>query len=101
MVKEDGNLGSGEKARRIEALKGALGRLALITPDLCERYLKAWADDRRQWQAYIESLPTGLQIHDALAALAREGTAPLRYELGGELEWPTARTPAKVPAAVG
>ena len=39
MVERDA-LESDEKARRIAALKGSLGRLALITPALCESYLR-------------------------------------------------------------
>jgi hypothetical protein len=103
MVKEDPDLEPGERSRRIAALRGSLGRLALITPDLCERYLKAWADDRRQWQAHIESLPAGLQIPDALAALTREGAPTLRHELGGELYWASARTrpPGRFPGKPG
>jgi hypothetical protein len=91
MVKEDANLEPGERARRVAALKGSLGRLALITPDLCERYLKAWADDRRQWQDHIASLPTGRGLSEVLAALTREDAPPLRYELAGDLYWSTAR----------
>jgi hypothetical protein len=91
MVKVDGNLGEGERSRRIAALKGSLGRLALITPNMCERYLHAWAADRQQWQTHIDSLPGGLRIHEALAALSRQGAPPVEYELGGEIGWIAAR----------
>lgn len=91
MVETDASLESGEKNRRIAALKGSLGRLARITPDRCEKYLKAWTEDRQQWQTHLESLPTGLSISDALAALTQVGTPPLRYELGGGIGWQTAR----------
>jgi hypothetical protein len=91
MVKADSNLKPDEKTRRMAALKGSLGRLALITPELCESYLKAWAHDRQQWEAHLEKLPTGLLIPEALARLTEEGSPPLRYELGGEPYWATVR----------
>jgi hypothetical protein len=87
MVKADRNLEAGERARRIAALKGSLGRLALITPHLCERYLRAWVSDRRQWRDYTASLPRGLGIPHAIAALSREGFPPPRYQLGGGIGW--------------
>ena len=58
---------------------------------MCERYLRAWADDPRQWQAHIESLPTGLDVPEALATLTRADAPPLRHELGGDLYWAFAR----------
>jgi hypothetical protein len=76
-------LAQDEKARRIAALKGSLGRLALIKPELCERYLRAWAEDRRRWQHHVERLPTRQQIPQALAALSRKGCPPLSWHLGG------------------
>jgi hypothetical protein len=70
-----------EKERRIAALRGSLGRLALITPALCERYLAAWAADRRQWRRHVELLPTRLQRPAALAALSRRGSPRLNWHL--------------------
>lgn len=101
MVKADRDLTPDDMTRRINALKGSLGRLALITPELCERYLKAWADDRRQWETHLKALPTGLSIPAALTALTGTGSSPLEYELGGEIGWTAAlarlqgRFPAK------
>jgi hypothetical protein len=83
MVRED-SLPADEKARRIAALKGSLGRLALITPVLCESYLRAWAADRQQWQRHLDRLPTRQQRRYALAALSRRGCTPLTWRLGGE-----------------
>jgi len=82
MVRADDALGPHEKDRRIAALKGALGRLALITPGLCESYLRAWAADRRQWQRHVGRLPTRQQLPGALTALSRRGCPPLRSQPG-------------------
>jgi hypothetical protein len=53
MVEQDGTLESADRARRIAALKGSLGRLALITAEFCENYLQAWAADRQRWHHYL------------------------------------------------
>jgi hypothetical protein len=82
MVQDDDSLDPYEKMRRIEALKGSRGRLALITPELCVSYLQAWAADRQRWQRHLERLPTGQQLPDALAMLSRRGCPPLRWRLG-------------------
>jgi len=76
-------LAPAEKARRIAALKGSLGRLALIKPALCESYLKAWAVDRQRWQRHIELLPTRRQRAAALAMLSRRGSPRLTWRIGG------------------
>jgi hypothetical protein len=81
MVQGDDTLDPHEKARRIAALKGSRGRLALITPELCEGYLQAWAADRPRWQRHLERLPTSQQLPDALAMLSRRGCPPLRWRL--------------------
>lgn len=58
MVQQDATIEPADQARRIEALKGALGRLALITPQLCEDYLQAWAADWQTWQEHLQNLPS-------------------------------------------
>src|SRR5487761_286943 len=78
MVAKD-NLKSSEKARRIAALKGSLGRLAHISPTLCEGYLHAWMEDRERWQRHVERLPTRRQRAPALAALSRRGSPRLSW----------------------
>jgi hypothetical protein len=90
MVRADEALGSHEEDRRIAALKGALGRLALITPNLCESYLQAWTADRRQWQQHVEQLPTRQQLPGALTALSRQGCPPLRSQPAKKNGRPTA-----------
>jgi len=89
-----------EKALRIAALKGSLGRLALITPHLCESYLKAWAIDRRRWQRHIELMPTRQQRAAALAMLSRKGSPRLTWRLGaqGDRPGPLASTARTQPA---
>ena len=59
MVAARGDLDAAEKTRRLEALRGSLGRLALITPQLCEDYLSAWNKDRQAWRGHLEQLPKG------------------------------------------
>jgi hypothetical protein len=82
------DLESAEKARRIAALKGSLGRLALITPELCENYLRAWRADRQEWQRHIQELPTSLERVPALRLLSADGAPSLTWRLREE---PTAR----------
>jgi hypothetical protein len=89
MVQQDRTLNAEARAQRIEALKGALGRLALITPDLCEKYLRAWAADRRDWQRHLERLEPGARRmqrlaegerrDQAIAALSRAGSPPVHW----------------------
>ena len=93
MVQGDNTLDLNEKARRIAALKGSRGRLALITPELCEGYLQAWSADRQRWQRHLERLPTGQQLHDALAMLSRKGGPPLRWRLGQGVRLKTLTVP--------
>jgi hypothetical protein len=52
----------------VAALRGSLDRLAHITPELCERYLHAWARDRDVWLRHIAALPTGRTRQQALGA---------------------------------
>ena len=54
MVEQDGTLESADRVRRIAALKGSLGRLALITPEFCENYLQAWLVDLQRWQRHLK-----------------------------------------------
>jgi hypothetical protein len=82
LVEADASLGPAERARRIAALKGSLGRLALITPAFCERYLRAWMADRQHWRRHVDLLPAHLPTGSALAALSRRGTPPLHWETG-------------------
>jgi hypothetical protein len=80
MVASSNDLDSAQKARRTAALKGSLGRLALITPQLCVNYLRAWRSDRQEWQRYVEELPVGLDRERALAWLSSDGAPPLSWQ---------------------
>jgi hypothetical protein len=65
----------------IAALRGSLDRLAHITPDLCERYLHAWARDRDMWLRHIAALPAGQTPQQALGLLSMPGAPSLKSYL--------------------
>jgi hypothetical protein len=98
MVAQDGTIGSAEQARRVAALKGSLGRLALITPDLCEKYLRAWMSDRLLWQRHLQKsfisdvqrLPADVRRQQALASLSRPRVPHLTWRTGGQRSRPAA-----------
>ncbi|WP_051791806.1 hypothetical protein [Amycolatopsis jejuensis] len=50
------HLTGAHESRMIAALKAALGRNHLITPDLCVRYLRAWQRDRETWETHLTAL---------------------------------------------
>lgn len=89
MVQQDRTFNAEARRLRIEALKGSLGRLALITPVLCRDYLQAWAADRREWHRYlkqlepaarrVQQLPDRERREQALATLSRPGSPPIRW----------------------
>jgi hypothetical protein len=66
-----------ERHRVIAALRGSLDRLACITPELCERYLQAWARDRDMWLRHIAALPVGQTRQQALGLLSVPGAPAL------------------------
>ena len=90
MVEQDGTLESADRARRIAALKGSLGRLERITPEFCENYLRAWAIDRQRWQRHlkqpfirnIQQISGPERRQRALAALSRPGSPRLTWQSG-------------------
>ncbi|MBN6055018.1 hypothetical protein JYK22_23980, partial [Nonomuraea sp. RK-328] len=65
-----------EKRRMEEALKASLGRLAIITPDLCLAYLDAWRADRKSWGDFAALLPAAGTADEALRVLAAPGHRP-------------------------
>lgn len=72
MVK-DSDLEITEIKRRIAALNGSLDSLSLISPTLCQIYLRAWADDREQWQDHLDHVTTAMSRRQALNWLAIDG----------------------------
>jgi hypothetical protein len=96
MVAADGTLDPAERVRRTDALRGSLGRLARIKPDLCVQYLQAWKSDQKAWRRHIDKLPAGLEREPALAMLTRGG-AQLEYRLGGRGVRQPAATAAEAP----
>jgi hypothetical protein len=98
MVAQDGTIESAERARRVAALKGSLGRLALITPDLCEMYLRAWMSDRLMWHRHLQKffisdvqrLPADERRQQALASLSRPRAPHLTWRTGGQRSRPAA-----------
>lgn len=88
MVEQDGAIGPAERDRRVAALKGSLGRLALITPGLCENYLRAWAADRQSWHRFlqkqfirtVQQLSADERLPKALATLTRPGAPRLTWQ---------------------
>jgi hypothetical protein len=80
MVEHSPSIEPSERARMAAALRTALGRLALITPQLCVAYLEAWAADQERWQRYIQGVQQQPQQREwALRSLARRGGAPLNW----------------------
>jgi len=96
MVAES-SLESADKALRIAALKGSLGRLALITPELCENYLRAWQADRQEWQRFVQELPAGLDRVAALRMLSSESAPPVSSQLRNRSHRTADRQTAKAP----
>lgn len=86
MVQDD-DMESSHKARRIEVLRGSLGRLRRITPIFCESYVKAWMADRARWRQHLATLPVGLRLHQAVVALT-EGYLPLTWHAGRPADGP-------------
>lgn len=78
MVKGDDALEASDKARRIDALKGSLGRLSLITPEFCALYLRAWEEDSAKWHHHIARLTRRQDRASALTVLSR-GYRPLTW----------------------
>lgn len=81
MVLQDSELDSVEKTRRVDALGGSLGRLRLITAELCVSYLRAWQADQKAWRHHIEALPSGLDRVTALGMLTQPGSPALNWRM--------------------
>lgn len=64
-----------ELDRKIAAVKGARGRQAHITPELCTEFVRAWQADRKRWRRFITALPAKTEMAEALVHL---GVVPSR-----------------------
>ncbi|MGW0481910.1 hypothetical protein [Nonomuraea sp. NPDC003214] len=71
----------GERRRMEEALKASLGRLTLITPELCLGYLDAWRADLKVWRDFVTCLRPAGTVREALRALTAPGHAPPHLQL--------------------
>lgn len=102
MVEHSASIAAPERARMAGALRAALGRLALITPQLCVAYLQAWVADLDRWQRYIQGVRRRPQQRErALRSLARRGGAPLTWCMDAKCSLPepaAKRVPAPVSA---
>lgn len=78
LVQADKMLEYGEQVRMVEALKAARGRLAHITPDFCQRYLNALAEDQQRWQHHIDDL-NRQPIDVAIRLLPKPGKPALTW----------------------
>lgn len=58
------------------SLRAARASLHRITPTLCFNYLAAWRRDRDIWREWIESLPRGRTVDEALAHLGVPSGSP-------------------------
>jgi len=81
MVQGTATIEPAERARRVEALRAALDRLAQITPELCMDYLKALVIDQERWQRHIQAIrrQPRLTRELALESLARRDGTPLTW----------------------
>jgi hypothetical protein len=70
-----------DRARRVETLNAAQGRLARITPELCVAYHNALVVDQERWQRHIQAIRQQPKPRRevALGSLARTGGKPLTW----------------------
>jgi len=80
-VKQKPDIEAAQRGRMIEALKASLGRRALIKPELCVDYLRAWVSDQERWQRHIQSVRQQPRLGRewALRSLGRKGGTPLTW----------------------
>lgn len=73
------------RARMRAALRASLGRLSLIEPDWCQKYLHAWMADRAGWEHQLQGLHGTDSAESAVRSLSRKGTRPLSFVIQGGL----------------
>jgi hypothetical protein len=81
MVESKTSIDATTRARMGEALRAALGRCAVIPPQLCADYMKALAADQDRWQRHIQQIrrPSQLSREDALRSLTAKGKPALTW----------------------
>jgi len=84
MVESRASIDATTRARMGEALRAALGRCAVIRPQLCADYMKALATDQDRWERHIQQLRSRSQLsrEDALRSLTVKGKTPLTWYTG-------------------
>jgi hypothetical protein len=81
MVERSASFEHAEQSRMVAALKASLGRRALIDPELCVAYMRAWVSDQEQWQQYLQDVEPqpGQPRGKVLNALSRSLATPLTW----------------------
>ena len=81
MVESKTSIDATTRARMGEALRAALGRCAVITPQLCADYMKALAADQDRWQRHIQQIRRRPQLsrEEALRSLTAKGKPTLTW----------------------
>jgi hypothetical protein len=81
MVESKTSIDPTTRARMGEALRAALGRCAVIPPQLCADYMKALATDQDRWQRHIQQIRRMPQLsrEEALRSLTAKGKTPLTW----------------------
>ena len=81
MVESTASIGATTRARMGEALRAALGRCAVIPPQLCADYMKALATDQDRWERHIQQIRRQSQMsrEEALRSLTVKGKTPLTW----------------------
>lgn len=74
-----------QRARMGAALRASLGRLSLIEPDWCQKYLNAWMGDRVGWEHQLQGAHGTGSAEAAVRSLVRKGSRPLSYVIQGPL----------------
>jgi hypothetical protein len=81
MVEGKRSIDATTRARMGEALRAALGRCAVIPPQLCADFMKALATDQDRWQRHIQQIRRQPQLsrEEALRSLTVKGKTPLTW----------------------
>jgi hypothetical protein len=61
------------QAKLLASLQVAQETNEKITPELCAEYVNCWRSDLTNWQRFIDDLPTGLGVDEALNQLGLAG----------------------------